>query len=105
MADVAPAGRAALTVEAVEQVVAKDRADLTRCFLDHRGDLSSPRGEVVVRFTVLGSGVVSAAEAMGELANSGAGECVADRIRQLSFPKHRDQQVTLSLPVAYSLGR
>ena len=76
-----------------------------RCFEQHKEDLPSDQGQVTVQFTILGSGRVTDAHAVGPLAKTGVGRCLAQRVGAIRFPLNNDDRVSLALPFEYRVQR
>ena len=92
-----------LDVPLVQKTVNKSRGAISRCFEDHKDELQADEGQINVTFTIVSSGKVSVARS--DIGKTAVGKCLEARIRALKFPRHRDQEVELTLPFAYQLKR
>ncbi|MFN0061522.1 MAG: protein kinase domain-containing protein [Myxococcaceae bacterium] len=100
-----PARVKQLSIEDIQRVVSRGRAQVTECLELHQKDLPNDAGEVSVKFSILGSGRVAHAETQGALAKTAAARCLEARLARLPFPAHGDKEVQLSLPFAYRVRR
>lgn len=81
-------------------------ADIMKCSEVHKAELENRKGGELrfsVKFTIVSSGKVSDAELGGDIAGSRLARCFEGKIRNLKFPAHLDQEVTLTLPFAVAV--
>lgn len=97
-----PAAPVLLTPAVITRVVKLNQVQVMSCFQQHREELKADRGTVNVAFRILRSGQVS--EARAELGGR-VGACLEARVKALKFPRHRDAEVSLTLPLIYELKR
>jgi hypothetical protein len=94
-----------LTRESIGRVMRKNAAGLQACADLHLGKAGSGQGvDVVLEFTILGSGKVSTAQVTPQnLQGTDFGRCLAKRFGALKFPAHVDQSVTISFPLHFQV--
>jgi hypothetical protein len=89
----------------IQRVVTRGSGSIHQCFDTYKGELPTDQGQVLVRFTILGSGKVSSAQTVGALSGTHVGDCLEQRVARLQFPRHVDQEITLSAPFQYQVKR
>jgi serine/threonine-protein kinase len=89
----------------IQKVVSRGSASILQCFDSHQQDLPADRGQASVKFTILGSGKVTGAKAVGGLAGTRVGGCLEQRVSRLSFPAHVDREITITVPFQYQVKR
>lgn len=85
----------------IGQVIRKNAGPVVRCFQEHRDDLPGATGTVPVTITIDRSGRVR--EVSSQLKGTEAGTCLEGRLKQLKFPAHVDESVTVTLPLSYKV--
>ncbi|MBE2252515.1 MAG: serine/threonine protein kinase [Myxococcus sp.] len=94
-----PVGRVVLTTPMISQVIRRNAGPVVRCFQEHRGDLPGPQGKIDVTITIDRAGkVVKVSSAVDGAA---VGACLSTRLKQLKFPAHVDESVTITLPLTF----
>ncbi len=91
-----------LEVADVLRVVGRHRARITACFERHKRELPAYQGDVQVQFTIAASGKAEVA-VLGALAEQRVGQCLEKQLARLRFPAHREDSVTLRVPLGYSV--
>jgi len=94
-----------LDAVSIQRVVTRGSGPILHCFETYKADLPADRGQVLVRFSILGSGKVTSAQTVGPLSGSRVATCLEQRVTRLQFPRHVDQEITLSAPFQYQVKR
>jgi len=89
----------------ISKVVARGTGSIMKCFESFKAELPSDQGKVLVKFTIISSGKVSATEVEGALGNTRVGECLARNVSRLRFPAHTDREITLTQAFGYTVRR
>ena len=101
LAWVPPVGPVTLTPALIMKVVRQHTSAVSRCFEQNKEDLPSESGQLSVNFTINGSGKVSSAKS--QLSDEKVGKCVEQVVSAMRFPKHKDKEVSLTLPFSYQV--
>ena len=84
--------------------VGRARARLLGCFEQHRALLTSGDGKVVLTFTILQTGKVSAATVdLQDAKLQPLSKCIVGEVKRIRFPRHLDKEVTVSVPFVYKV--
>jgi serine/threonine-protein kinase len=100
-----PSGPVKLDAVSIQKVVTRGSGPIMQCFETYKGELPAERGQVSIRFTIVQSGKVTGAQTVGTLAGSKVATCLEQRVARLQFPRHVDQEITLSAPFQYQVRR
>jgi len=93
----------ALPPEVVHRIVRQNLAPLQYCYEKTLRDNPQLKGEVIVHFTIAATGVVTAADIKKSL-HPDVDVCIADRLRQLIFPKPEHDHVDVDAPMTFSVA-
>jgi hypothetical protein len=107
--EVSDAGRApavvkpiSLTPVIVQRGISQNKARFQKCFFDHRADLPSKSGAVMLRFVIASTGRVT--EASTDLpGTSGASKCLEGVVKSITFPRNVDNGVRVPISLGYDL--
>ncbi|MDQ3263022.1 MAG: protein kinase [Myxococcota bacterium] len=94
-----------LDAAAISKVVSGGTGSIMKCFESFKSELPSDQGKVLVKFTIVSSGKVSATEVQGALGSTGVGACLAKNVSRLRFPAHTDREITLTQAFGYTVQR
>jgi serine/threonine-protein kinase len=101
-----PEKKIRLTAGIIEEYVNKNTSNIMKCPEVHRAELDDRTGDQLkfsVTFTIVSSGRVSNAELAGDIAGSRLARCFEGKIRNIKFPAHLDQEVTLTQPFTFNV--
>ncbi|MBL8933611.1 MAG: protein kinase [Archangium sp.] len=90
-----------LSTPLISAVIRKNAGPVVRCFQEHRGDLPGASGKVDVTITIERSGKVK--DVKSALGNTEVGRCLEARLKQVKFPAHVDEAVTVTLPLTFKV--
>ena len=100
-----PQGPVQLDAISIQRVVTRGSAPIMQCFERYKTELPADRGQVSVRFTIQQSGKVTGVQTVGAMAGTGVARCLEQQVGRLQFPRHVDQEITLSAPFQYQVKR
>ena len=92
-----------LTEKVVQRVVSEYRRQLEACCQKYKDDLPSAQGQMRITFTIATSGKVT--NATSEFDNKEVGKCLGKIVKGMRFPRHKPNDVTLTLPVSYTVAK
>ncbi len=90
-----------LSTPLISSVIRKNAGPVVRCFQEHRGDLPGTSGKVDVTITIERSGKVR--DVTSPLGSTEVGRCLEARLKQVKFPAHVDEAVTVTLPLSFKV--
>jgi hypothetical protein len=90
--------RAHLSGEDVTRVLVRSQRQLRGCLKRHRSLLPGTQGQILLSFTVAGSGEVREAHLGGALVGTALETCIATGVKKLRFPRHTGAADTFELP-------
>jgi len=90
-----------LSTPAISSVIRRNAGPVVKCFQEHRNELPGDSGKVDLTITIDRTGRVR--EATSAMAGSGVGRCLEERVKQIRFPVHVDESVTVTLPLAFKV--
>ncbi len=94
-----------LDAAAISKVVSRGTGSIMKCFESFKSELPADQGKVLVKFTIVSSGKVSATEVQGALGSTRVGACLAKNVSRLRFPAHTDREITLTQAFGYTVQR
>lgn len=94
--------RVTLGVGDITRIVERGSSRISSCFERNREDLPASTGQVQVEFSIASTGRVRAS-VRGPLADTKVGRCVRVQAERLRFPEHRDEEVNVLVPFAWTL--
>ncbi|MBL8924542.1 MAG: serine/threonine protein kinase [Myxococcaceae bacterium] len=100
---VKPAGAkpVVLSTPIISQVIRKNAGPVVKCFQEHKSELPAASGKVDVTITIERSGRVR--DASSAMSATPVGQCLEGRLKQIRFPAHVDESVTVTLPLNYKV--
>jgi serine/threonine-protein kinase len=99
-----PRARAARQLDEamLQAIVRRAQGGLTACFEKHRGELPAGSGQVTVELEVTPAGRVATARAQAPgLPSAALAGCLEGAARRIRFPRHADETLRFSFPLAY----
>jgi hypothetical protein len=89
----------------VTRVLLRSRHQLRGCLRHNRALLPGKKGQILLRFTVAGTGEVQEAHLGGALVNTALETCIATGVKKLRFPRHTGAADTFELPFKYGFQK
>lgn len=94
-----------LSGEDVTRVLVRSQRQLRGCLKRHRSLLPGKQGQILLSFTVAGSGEVREAHLGGALVGTALETCIATGVKKLRFPRHTGAADTFELPFKYGFQK
>ncbi|QSQ17389.1 protein kinase domain-containing protein [Myxococcus landrumensis] len=94
--------RVTLGMGDIRRVVQKGSSRISSCFTRNREELPASEGQIQVEFSIASTGKVQASVG-GPWAGTKVGRCVEAEAERLRFPAHRDEEVNVLVPFAWTL--
>jgi hypothetical protein len=91
----------ALPPEVVRRIIKQHQNQLQYCYEKTLRDKPELKGEAIVHFTIAASGAVAAADTKKSI-DPDVDTCLADRFRQLEFPRPEHGVVEVEAPLTFS---
>jgi serine/threonine-protein kinase len=97
-----PARPISLTAAIVSKGISQNKGRIQACFKDHKADLPSSKGVIVVKFAIASTGKVT--EATTDLPNTGVSRCIEAVVKSIGYPRHVDQEVRVPIQLEYDVS-
>jgi serine/threonine-protein kinase len=97
-----PAKPISLTPAIVGKGISQAKGRIQACFKDHKADLPSSKGLMVVKFAIASTGKVT--EVTTDLPNTGVSRCIEGVVKAISYPRHVDQEVRVPIQLDYDVS-